>query len=82
VEHRLETVQDASRSLSRKLQNFYDTLPQEEKLLMRALLMSLEDDDVAGYVQSSHTARFPVRSSFGPSGSEPVGPEGIVEITL
>jgi hypothetical protein len=82
VEHRSDNAQDPSRSLSHKLQDFYDTLPQEEKLLMRALLMSLEDDDVAGYAQSSHTARFPVRSSFGPRGSEPVGPEGIVEITF
>jgi hypothetical protein len=82
VEHRSDSAQDPSRSLSNKLQDFYDGLPPEEKLLMRALLLSLEDDDVAGYSHGPQTVRLPVRSWFGPGGPEPVGPEGIVEITF
>lgn len=67
---------DAAERLSAKLQELYDSLPEDEQALLTAVLEQAQEEDVAGFLAAGDRVRVRVADTPYPDS----GPSGIVEI--
>lgn len=67
---------DAAERLSGKLQELYDSLPEDEQALLAAVLARAQEEDVAGFSAAGDRVRVRVADAPYPG----LGPSGIVEI--